>query len=355
MRSRILGPADKETWNDHVARSPHASILQSYEWGEFKTCFGWRPVRVALEEEGKLIAGISILKRNIPLIKHSLYYAPRGPIADLADSELMHKLLEAVEKEADHDRAVTLKIDPEIPEEEIRTTANLKTLGFEKAAKQVQPRATFILDLDRDLDVILKSFEEKTRYNIRLAEKKGVTIAEDPSETGIRAFCGLYHETAKRDNFLVHPDAYYQKLREIMFPAGLGTNFIAYYEGKPIAAVIILAFGRKIWYMYGASASEYRNVMPNHLLHWAVIQWAKDKGFKEYDLWGIPAKPHEHHPLFGVYRFKKGFNGRLVKYIGAYDFPYSPLLYFALEHGVAWWQNVRSLITKGKIEDSLGE
>ena len=264
-------------------------------------------------------------------------------------------MLEIVEKEADHDRAVSLKIDPEIPEEDAAARESLKALGFEKAGKQVQPRATFILDLDRDLDEIMKSFEEKTRYNIRLAEKKSVTVKEDVSSEGIDIFNDLYRETARRDNFLVHPAGYYLKLREIMFPAGLGTNFIAYYEDKPIAAVIIFAFGRKIWYMYGASASEYRNVMPNHLLHWEVIKWAKEKGFKEYDLWGIPANPNEHHPLFGVYRFKKGFNGRPVKYIGAYDFPYSPIMHLALEKSVAWWQNLRSLLTKGKIEDSLSE
>ena len=118
---------------------------------------------------------------------------------------------------------------------------------------------------------------------------------------------------------------------------------------------MIFAFGDKIWYMYGASSDAYRNVMPNHLLHWAVIKWAKEKDYKYYDLWGIPANPTENHPLYGVYRFKKGFKGRLVKYVGVYDFPYSPLFYHALEFGTLCWQGFRSLIAKGKIEDSLQE
>ena len=348
--------AEKERWNDFVARSPQASVLQSFEWGEFKSCFGWRPMRVVLEEKGRgFVAGVSILKREIPFIRHTLYYAPRGPVIDYSNKDLLHDLLEGVEKEADRDHAVSLKIDPEVSEQDQTAAENLKTLGFDKALKEIQPRATFILDLDRDLDAILKSFEEKTRYNIRLAEKKGVTVIEDVSEKGIKIFNELYRETSKRDNFLVHPPVYYQKMREIMFPAGLGTNFTAYYEDKPVASVIIFAFGKRLWYMYGASSSGSRNVMPNHLLHWEVIKWAKDRGYKDYDLWGIPANPHEAHPLFGVYRFKKGFNGRLEKYIGALDFPYSPLLYYGLEHGVVLWQNFRSLITKGKIEDSLGE
>jgi len=295
------------------------------------------------------------LKRNIPFLNHSLYYAPRGPIIDYYDKELLHNLLDVVEKQADRNHALALKIDPEVGEEENAALTNLRALGFEKALKQVQPRATLILDLSQELDQIIKSFEEKTRYNIRLAEKKGVTVEEDSSEKGVGLFYDLYKQTALRDKFMIHPRIYYQRLREIIFKAGLGANFIAYYQGKPIAGVVIFLFGSKIWYMYGASASEYRNVMPNHLLHWKVINWAKQKGCKFYDLWGIPAFPKEGHPLQGVYRFKKGFKGKLIKYIGAYDFPYSPLFYHAFEHGMVWFQNLRSLVTKGKIEDSLGE
>jgi lipid II:glycine glycyltransferase (peptidoglycan interpeptide bridge formation enzyme) len=355
MNSKIITYPERERWNNFVAASPNSSILQSYEWGELKSYFGWKPIRIVLEDEGKIMAGISILKREIPLIRHSLFYAPRGPIMDLSNKELLHDLLDIVEKEADRHHAVSMKVDPEIAEGTKGVVENLISQGFEKALKQIQPRATLILDLERSPDDILMSFEEKTRYNIRLAEKKGVSVKEDASEKGVSTFHELYNVTALRDKFLVHPASYYQKIREVLFSTGLGTNFVAYYEGKPIAAVIIFAFGRKIWYMYGASASEYRNVMPNHLLHWEVIKWAKEKGFKQYDLWGIPAHPAEDHPLWGVYRFKKGFRGDLVKYIGAYDFPYSPLLYYPFEHGVVWWQNIRSLITKGKIEDSLSE
>jgi len=355
MNLKIITYPERQRWNEFVAASPQGSILQSYEWGEFKSLFGWKPIRIVLEEQEKIIAGISILKREIPFIGHSLFYAPRGAVIDYSNKDLLNSLLEAVEKEADRNHALSLKIDPEVFEEDKIALENLKSLGFEKALKQVQPRATLVLDLERDLEAILASFEEKTRYNIRLAEKKGVSVKEDKSEKGIDGFYKLYEETAKRDKFMVHPLRYYQKIREILFSAGLGTNFIAFYEGKPIAAVVIFSFGKKLWYMYGASASEYRNVMPNHLLHWEVIKWAKGKGIREYDLWGIPVNPEENHPLYGVYRFKKGFKGKLVRYIGAYDFPYSPLLYHAFEYGVVWWQGLRSLITKGKIEDSLSE
>lgn len=355
MRSRIITFPEKNLWNDFVANSPESPILQSFEWGELKSHFGWQPIRIAIEDNEKIVAGISILKREIPFTGHSLFYAPRGPLIDFKNRELFHFLLEVIEKEAEKNNAISLKIDPEILEGNAEVLANLRAFGFVKALKQIQPRATLLLDLERDLDKVLMSFEEKTRYNIRLAEKKGVLVKEDPTERGINIFYTMYAETAKRDRFLIHPLTYYQKIREILFQSGLGTNFIAYFENQPIAAVIVFSFGRKVWYMYGASHYAYRALMPNQLLHWEIIKWAKERHFKVYDLWGVPVNPTPEHPLWGIYRFKKGFQGKLVKFIGTYDFPYSPLFYNLFEHGVVWWQSLRSLFTKGKIEDSLSE
>lgn len=355
MKIRHITYPEREIWNNFVAQSSESPILQSFEWGEFKSKFGWEPVRIAVEDQGRIVAGISILKRKIPYIRHSLFYAPRGPLVDFSDRGLLEFLLEGIEKEAEEHRAISLKMDPVIHEDQEGTLNILRKLGFVKASKQIQPRATILLDLDRELNDILMSFEEKTRYNVRLAQKKGVIIREDPSEKGIRIFHEMYKETANREKFLVHPLKYYQMIREILFERGMGSNFTAYYNEKPIADVIVFCFGSKVWYMYGASSSEYRNVMSNHLLHWQVIRWAKERNVKTYDLWGIPANPKEEHPLWGVYRFKKGFGGKTVKYIGAYDFPHSPLFYNLFEHGVLLFQNIRSLLTKGKIEDSLGE
>ncbi len=351
MKARIITYPERELWNEFVANSPECPILQSFEWGELKARYGWQPIRLAIEENDKLIAGISILKKEIPYIRHSLFYAPRGPVVDFSNRQLLEFLLEAVEKEADKHHALSLKVDPDLPEGE----NILPALGAERALKQVQPRATLLIDLAPDLESILMSFEEKTRYNVRLAEKKGVSVKEEAGEIGLNQFYNLYKETAARDKFLIHPISYYQSIRELLFEKGLGTCFIAYHNSRPIAGVIIFCFGRKVWYMYGASASSSRNLMPNHLLHWEVIKWAKAKGYQLYDLWGIPAKLVPEHPLWGVYRFKKGFNGRTVKYVGAYDFPYSPLFYHLFEHGLVWWQGLRSLVTKGKIEDSLAE
>ncbi|MBN2057863.1 MAG: peptidoglycan bridge formation glycyltransferase FemA/FemB family protein [Candidatus Saganbacteria bacterium] len=358
MKKRLITYADRDLWNDFVAASRSSPILQSFEWGELKSLFSWEPLRIAVEDNGKLVAGVSILKKKIPYIGYSVFYAPRGPLVSLANREQVEFLLSAIEEEADAYKAISLKIDPEVPDvsaDQSPALETLKTLGFVRSAKQVQPRATFLLDLTRDSADILKSFEEKTRYNVRLAIKKDVTIKEDASEKGVNLFFNIYQETAGRDKFMIHPLKYYQSIRELLFKKNMGSCFIAYYNERAVGAVIVFCFGSRVWYMYGASRSEHRNVMPNHLLHWYIIQWAKAKGYKIYDLWGIPVDPRPEHPLYGVYRFKKGFNGKQVRFIGAYDFPYSPLFYNLFEFGATWWKNINSLIKKGKISDSLSE
>lgn len=309
---------------------------------------------MAVGEGGKIKAAIQILKRKLPYVGKSLFYAPRGPVVDLKNEAALDFLLSEVRKLARKHKAVALKIDPEL-EENDPAVAILKKRGFKPQKKQVQPRATIYLDLTKSIEELLASFEEKTRYNIRLSAKKGVKVSVVSGAEGADAFYKIYLETAKRDNFLIHPVTYYQKISRIMEPNGLAQVFVAYLGEEPIAAVYVFSFGSRVWYMYGASKSEHREVMPNHALHWEVIKWAKEKGYKTYDLWGIPADPKPGHPLWGVYRFKKGFKGRQVNLIGACDLVFDPFFYNLFNKGLVWYQNLRSLLTKGKISDSLGE
>lgn len=331
-----------------MGASPTSPILQSWEWGEVKAASGWEPLRIAVTEGGQIRAAIQILKRTF------LFYAPRGPVLDFKDGTALDFLLAEIRKLAKKHKAVALKIDPEI-EANDPAVAMFKKRGFKPQKKQVQPRATIYLDLTKSLDDLLASFEEKTRYNIRLSAKKGVKVSIVPGIEGADAFYKIYKETAERDNFLIHPESYYRKIENIMGPSGMAKVFVAYLGEAAIAAMYVFSFGSRVWYMYGASKSEHREVMPNHALHWEVIKWAKEKGYKTYDLWGIPADPKPGHPLWGVYRFKKGFKGRQVNLIGACDLVYDPFFYNLFNKGLVWYQNLRSLLTKGKISDSLGE
>ncbi len=355
MEVRIIEESLRGAWDQFVSRSPFSPILQSYEWGELKSRSGWEPIRIALFSGEEIIAGASVLKRKIPYISKCIFYIPRGPVVNFKDKKILQRLVEAITSEAKKQGAILIKIDPFVLEEDKEAIEILKSLGFIRKQKQIQPRATLHIDLEKSPEDILALFEEKTRYNVRLSERKGVKIEEVSSSEGLEMFYKIYSETAARDRFLIHPISYYKRVKELIIDRGFGNIFLAFYQGMPIAGLLVFTFGEKIWYMYGASAKEHRNLMPNHGLHWHVIKWAKDRGFKVYDLWGIPVKPTENHPLWGVYRFKKGFNGKLVKLIGVYDKPFNPIYYHVFDKGVAFWQGARSLVTKGKISDSLGE
>ena len=346
---------ERQSWNKFVAESAWSQILQTWEWGEVKRSQGWEPIRLAVEDNGKITAQISVLKRKFPHINKSIFYAPRGPVLDYKNTEVLGFLLGAIKDEAKKYKAIVLKIDPEVEEYDSVAVKIFHDFGFRAQKSQIQPRTTFFIDLAHDLDTLLLSFEEKTRYNIRLAERKGVKVAEMSGQVGVDIFYDLYKETASRDHFLIHPKSYYQKIFNLMGSSGMVRIFIAYFEDEPIAATINFALGNRIWYMYGASKSSHRNVMPNHALHWEIIKKVKEEGFKLYDLWGIPSNPHPNHPLYGVYRFKKGFNGHLVKFVGCLDLVYDPIFYFFFDKGLAWFKNLRSLILKGKMSDSLGE
>lgn len=354
MHSEILREDYRNQWDEFVA-SNGGHILQSYQWGKFKSSAVWESFIIVLRESNEIKAGISILSRTLPIFGLKLFYAPRGPVVDFKNTELVKTLFDVVKGEAKKRGALALKIDPEIEETNSDVVGLLKGNGFLVNKKQVQPRATFLLDITRDTDTLLASFDEKTRYNIRLAEKKGVQIKHESNINGVEHFYRMYTETSSRDRFLIHPREYYFKVKEYLIDKDLAEIFVAYFRGVPVASVVIFKFGEKIWYMYGASIGIYRNVMPNHLLHWHVIKWAKENGYKSYDLWGIPANPKESHPLYGVYRFKKGFNGERKGWIGVYDLPFNYPMYRLFNTAVNLHQNVRSLLLKGKISDSLAE
>lgn len=351
----IITDVDQNSWDTFVASFSEPAILQSYEWGELKSKHGWTPIRLAVEDDGKIVAAILILKRKLPYVNFSLFYAPRGPVLDYKNIKAFDFLLEAIAIWAERHNAISLKIDPQVLESDEPVINLLKSRGFQYKKQNVQPRTTFIIDIEKPLDELLLTFEEKTRYNIRLSERKGVVVKELSTDEGVEIFYDIYKETAKRDNFLIHPISYYKNIKKCLVDRGLANIFIAFHKDIPIAGVFTFNFGSRIWYMYGASLNSHRNIMPNHALHWFVIQFAQKNGYKSYDLFGIPSTPNASHPLWGVYRFKKGFNGNLVKYVGVYDLAYKRILYALMENGISFYKNLRSLLLKGKISDSLEE
>lgn len=309
-------------------------MLQSFEWGELKSRSGWTPVRVYAEEDGRIKAAASLLKRSIPKTRRCIMYAPRGPVLDTRDCELVQSFAGFLRETAIRHHAILLKIDPPVPVEDTESEANLRRAGFEPVVMQgfggTQPKAVMQLDLGKSVDDLMASFKEKWRYNIRLAARKGVQVRLDCGKSHLPVFYELLKETCRRDGFLVRGFSYFEDMWDALVPAGYMKLALTYYEDKPVAGALAYIFGDKAWYTYGASSNEHRNVMPNHLMQWTLIQWAKESGCKWYDFRGVSPKGGDGSDdhLQGLNRFKEGFSPRLVEYIGEYDMVLSPSFYW---------------------------
>jgi len=336
MEMREIQESRKDPWNEFVARSPSGDLLQSFEWGELKRGSGWQPIRLAVEEDGSILAAASVLKRNIPRVGKSIFYAPRGPVCDFSDEGALSVLVNGIRDRARSEGAILLKIDPPVNIADSQAVRLLETLGFARVSDPsgfggVQPRCVMQLDLSPSLDELLAGCKPKWRYNIRLAEKKGVRVRSDCAKEDLRPFYEILKETASRDRFLIRGFSYYEDMWDVLVEPGLAKLFLAEYEGEVIAGAISYVFGDKCWYTYGASSNRHRNVMPNHLMQWRMIEWAKESGCVIYDFRGVSPRrdedPDDH--LYGLNRFKEGFGARFVEYIGEFDLPFSRFWYWA--------------------------
>ncbi len=328
------------TWDQTLARLPHAHALQSWAWGQFKSRWGWQVMPLTLSVAGnswEAAAAALVLKRKTPRLPFSILYVPKGPALDYRDAELRRRVLAQLEALARRERAIFIKIDPEVvrswglEEERVSPTGaavmrDLRGRGWLPSDEQVQFRNTVELPLEGSEEQLLAAMKPKTRYNIRLAERKGVTVRLGTAGD-FPAIAALYQETAARDGFTIRPPAYYLDGWTGLYNAGLAQPFVAEVEGRPVAAIIVVRFAERAIYMYGASSSEARERMPNHLLQWEAIRWARAQGCRVYDFWGAPDEFVESDRLWGVWRFKAGFNGEVVRFIGAWDYPVRPLWY----------------------------
>lgn len=309
-------------WQAFLRQHPQAHLLQTAEWGELKRGFGWRVRRAAVSD-----CGVQILFRPLPL-GFSVGYIPRGPVGIPSA---------AFWAEVDHlarsERAVFLKVEPDRWGEPSGDEAAALFPGFQRSPHSIQPPRTIVVSLEGGEDAILARMKQKTRYNIRLAERKGVVVQPG---SDLEVFQNLMVATGSRDGFGVHSQAYYQRVYDLFHPMGMCDLLVAAYDKKPLAGLMVFACGNRAWYLYGASNDEERNRMPTYLLQWEAMRWAMERGCTEYDLWGVPDADEEtletgfetrSDGLWGVYRFKRGFGGALMRASGAWDRVYNPLLY----------------------------
>jgi lipid II:glycine glycyltransferase (peptidoglycan interpeptide bridge formation enzyme) len=339
---KIVEPKDKAKWDDFLLRN-EGHLLQSWYWGEFQKSLGRKVFRLAVEDNNEMLVAAQIIKHNL-LLGKSYSYCPRGPLpsVDLKSQilklkTLLKSLFGEIMRIAKKENVIFFRADPEVGSES-NFAKVLREVGFEQAEKQVQPKDTLVLDIAKSEEDLLAQMHHKTRYNIRLAGRKGVVIKQSRKVEDVKEFCRLLEETTRRDEFRPHPREYYLKQIEILGEQNLVKLFAAEYKGKKIASIIVSFFASTAIYLHGAFDFKHRNLMAPHLLQWEAIKEAKRRGCRYHDFWGIaPTSSEENHPWTGITRFKRGFGGKEKNFVGALDLIYQP-----------WWYKIYNFFSKTK-------
>jgi lipid II:glycine glycyltransferase (peptidoglycan interpeptide bridge formation enzyme) len=315
-------------WDGWLENSPGGGhLFQSHEWGEMKRTLGWRPLRLVLEREGEVGGVGQFLAYDTPLVPGTLMYCAKGPWLAWEDEEAVRAFFGGVVSAARRLGAHTVKIEPEVPEGQTRVKDLLEEMGFQKFRWAVNHKTTMVVDLRPSEEDLLANMKKGTRYGVRRAAREGVEVVEDNSVEARETFLRLHDEMVERKNFWSRPRSYYSTVWRAMDDAGRAHLFFATHEGDRLAAALVYTFGRKCIYMLAVSTREKRNLMPAYLLQWELMRWARERGFTHYDMWGVPPpdKLNENHPLYGVYKFKEGFGGEMVDFVGCWDLPVGPV------------------------------
>ncbi len=346
-------------WNQIVASLPNPHFLQTYEWGQVKAKYGWTPFYAVWTEEqfsvisdqssvpADCVAACLLLKRAILnrgfAARLSVLYTPKGPLLDWSNGRLRQRVLDDLQSFAKSQGAIFLKLDPDVVlgtgvpgSEDAVEDANgqavaseLRGRGWVFSSDQIQFKNTVLIDLSATEDEMLARMKQKTRYNVRLAEKKGVVVRVGNIED-LPMLYKMYAETSVRDGFVIRDENYYRFVwQTFMQPSNMPTcqPLIAEVDGQPVAALFLFMFAGRAYYVYGMSREAHREKMPAYLLQWEAIKRAKAAGCTVYDLWGAPDKFNESDSLWGVYRFKEGLGGRVVRTLGAWDVAPNKLWY----------------------------
>ncbi len=341
-----------EEYEKFVQSHPKGHFAQSLKWAELKK--DWKNEFVTIKDEnGKIKGSMLLLIRKVPILKNTIVYSPRGPVCDIHDEKTFSELIKKAEEVVKRNHGFILKMDPDIPNNDMDFKNIVKKNGFkiiekiENLNQVLQPRIVFRLDLkNKSEDDIFNNFHTKTRYNIRLATKKGVTIRIGKRED-IPEFQKLMEITGERDKFPIRTKEFFEEIYDT-----LGENNVRFifadYEGKPIAAVLDFLYGDKVWYMYGASSNEHRNLMSTYLLQWEGIKWAINNKCNYYDFRGICAV-NENTRNEGLYRFKKGFNPDLIEFTEIYKI-YNHFIYFMFEKVFGFYRKIRIKFMKKNVD-----
>lgn len=338
--SDIIQHVDDAIWDEFVRSHTHAHILQTSAWARLKSRYGWHWARIALADDvGNLVAGTQILFRKFPLLPFTIAYLAMGPYGEASS---MKKLWRAIHRCARKHRAIFLKWEPDGFASGNTTLVD----GFYSSQETIQPPRTITLHIEEDPDILLARMNQSTRRKIRRSNRELTYREADASE--IPRFYQLLKQTAERNRFGIHPQSYYEEAARSFLPEK-ATLIFAEREGETLAGVMTFAYGRRAWYFYGGSSVSARKYAAGYGVQWAAILWARERGCRVYDLWGIPDEEPETleaqfkdrtDGLWGVYGFKRGWGGKIRRSEGALDYAYLPRAYRAFRFTLSFRRRI---------------
>ena len=346
----ILEKSKYAEYEEFVSNHPMGTFTQSVKWTGVKNNWNHEIV-VSRDENSKIVGGCLVLIRKMPIIGTSFMYSPRGPICDLHDEKVMRDLKDGIDVLAKKYRAHLYKMDPNVFMSDTEFIKLAKKLGFEQfygpeGFETIQARFNYRLYLNgRTEDEVFKALTQKTRYNVRVAIKHNVEIRVVGKEH-LDDFINLMQTTGERDGFNTRPKEYFARMLD-----ELGENvrmYMGFYEGKPVSAAITTNYAGETCYVYGASDNAHRNIMPNYLMQWEMIKWAIETNCRVYDFQGVSGIIEEGSHMYGLYRFKKGFNGSLDELAGEFDYCYRPAAKKFVDFGESAVAKLRDLKRKFK-------
>ena len=342
--SEIITKEQIPEYEAFLQSHPKGHFAQSVLWAKQKPMWKWEAI-VSRDQNGKIKGSLAVLIRKIvPGLPFTMMYGCRGPVTDLDDRETMKDLVDGAKKLAKKYHSDVIKIDPDVPSTETAYTKMLEELGFRLTGggatfDAIQPQYVFRLNTEgKTSEELLMSLPQSTRRKVRAGAKKGVTV-EIRGKEAVPDFARLMLETGVRDGFVTREASYFENMLD-----NLGEHarlYMAYYEGQAIAGTLAIWYGDKVWYLYGASSNEHRNLMPNYMLQWSMIEWAVEKGCRIYDFRGVPGRVGEDHPLYGLYKFKLGFGGDYVEFVGEMDMVLNPPVNWMITKGKPIFMDVR--------------
>jgi peptidoglycan pentaglycine glycine transferase (the first glycine) len=343
MTGPTLSPAE---WDSFVAAHPRAHVLQQSAWGALKSAFGWTSDIATISDGTRITGGALLLFRPLPFRLGTMAYLPMGPLLTKPTDE--PAVWRAVHQCARQHGAAFLKWEPGIYAVG-EPRPDFAALGFRPSPQTVQPPRTVLIDISGDEETILARMNQGTRRKIRQSLKNGIRYYEAKTTGDVDTFTAMMDTTGERNAFGVHSAAYYKKAYDLFVPHDSALILAEHQRDVPspddrtssgdaLAGIMVFAKGKTAWYLYGASSNIKRNLMAAYGVQWKAIQWAKARGCTVYDMWGIPDEDEtaleagfetRSDGLWGVYGFKRGWGGQVVRSLGAWDKVYNPLVYTA--------------------------